>query len=86
MRFFRVLFLVMLVGLSGCENREAARREQIKKNLKQVGLALHADHANNPEPADISESVPSGKTPSVTTHPEQEKAAAVDPPHTATPE
>jgi hypothetical protein len=47
MRLFNLLIAVILVGIVGCESREAARRRQAVKNLKQIGAALDAYHAKN---------------------------------------
>ena len=49
MRPLTILLLLMLVGMSGCENGEAARRKQIAAKLKQIGLALHEYHAKQAE-------------------------------------
>jgi hypothetical protein len=47
MRLFNLLIAVILVGIAGCESREAARRRQAVKNLKQIGAALDAYNAKN---------------------------------------
>lgn len=78
MRYYRIFFLMMLVGIAGCESREAVRRRQLAKNLKQIGLALHAYHADS---QGKEESDSSDKTPSPATGGDQEKAVDADQSH-----
>ena len=85
MRLLNILALVILVGIAGCESREEARRKQAVNNLKQLGLALHAYHARNPEPANNRESAPSDET-SITAPENEAKAVIVDGPHLSVPE
>lgn len=61
MQSFRVLFLVTLVGIAGCESREEARRKQVANNLKQMGLALHAYHSTHADPGGKGEPEPSSE-------------------------
>ncbi|MDZ4687851.1 MAG: TIGR03067 domain-containing protein [Planctomycetaceae bacterium] len=75
MRLLNILLLVTLVGIAGCESREEARRKHVVNNLKQLGLALHANNATNPEPTDTGESAPSDET---STKASENVATAVD--------
>ena len=59
MRRLSIVLIIAIVGIVGCENREEARRKAAVNNLKQIGMALHAYHTTNSEPADGGESTSS---------------------------
>lgn len=50
MRFLNILVLLTLVGITGCESREEARRKQAANNLQQIRLAIDAYQAKHAEP------------------------------------
>lgn len=77
MRLFRILFLVTLVGIAGCESRDEARRKQAANNLKQIGLALEAYQSNHAEPGGKEESGTSTTPNAEATERRADKAAKV---------
>lgn len=63
MQLLKILLLVTLVGVAGCESREAARRRQVEANLKQIGLALHAYNGQVDKPESDNEATPTDDAP-----------------------